>query len=344
MARPKSKSKFYLFRKENSQYWYVKFFSEEKDRWVRKSTGYSRADYTREQVQRIINNETGTKSKIAKHSIDWLAEHMVYRLGVEGKAPKTIEGYKQALKILIEIYGCDYSIHKIDRSAIWKVKALLKERGNRNETVNICLKNLSAAFNRVYLDEVISRNPFCRYEPLKKQKDRQKAFTLDELKSLLKIIETHPNENLKHLLRISLFTGLRRSEVLDIKREDVNLHERYYWRTNNKSSDKHKVMQEITDDIYKDFAYFLNEGPGSPHPFNVLKANSYTQATKRLFRKHGFPEDLHLHSCRHTAITRALESGMSMREVQKAIDHSSIIVTEMYAHEETKKPLELGLD
>ena len=67
-------------------------------------------------------------------------------------------------------------------------------------------------------------------------------------------------------------------------------------------------------------------------------------ATKRLFRKYGFPEDLHLHSCRHTAITRALESGMSMREVQKAIDHSSIIVTEIYGHEEMKKSLKLGLD
>lgn len=345
MARPKSKSKFSIIKKSNSQFWYAKFFSEKDDKIVRKSTGYSRREYTKEEVQCLFDIKVGDKAKDVKHSIKWLENLIIFHLKTEGRAEKTIEGYERAFKTLTEIYGSDYSIHEIGRSTIRKVKALLQEKGNRNATINICLKNLSAAFNYAYLEEeVINRNPFCRYHPLDKQKDKQKAFTLDELKCLLKVLDTHSNKNLKHLLRISIFTGLRRSEVLHIKREDVNLNERYYWRINNKSSDKRKLMQVITDDIYNDFAYFMSENPGSPYPFKVIKPNSYTQATKRLFRKYGFPEDLHLHSCRHTAITRALESGMSMREVQKAVDHSSILVTEIYGHEETKKPLKLGLD
>ena len=179
-----------------------------------------------------------------------MANHVIYRLEkVECRTEKTIEGYKQAFKILSEIYGEDYSIHKIDRTAIWQIKGHLREKRNRPATINTYLRKLRAAFERVNIDGVLDRNPFYKFEPLFEPKDKQKAFTYDELKRLLKVIDEHPNEKLRRLLRISIYTGLRRSEVLLIKREDVNLSERFFYAVNIKSRDRHKVWRELPEKV-----------------------------------------------------------------------------------------------
>ena len=145
-------------------------------------------------------------------------------------------------------------------------------------------------------------------------------------------------------MRISLFTGIRRGEVLNIERADVSLGEGYYRAINNKSKDKHKVYREIPLPVYDDFRYFMERNSHTPYPFNVYKPNSYTCMTKKLLKRYNFHSDLHLHSFRHTAATRAIESGMDIREVQKILDHSRMSVTELYAHDKVKKALDIGLE
>ena len=54
---------------------------------------------------------------------------------------------------------------------------------------------------------------------------------------------------------------------------------------------------------------------------------------KKCFRELGLSKDLHLHSLRHTAITRMIEAGTPIRTVQRYVDHSSIRTTEVYAHD-----------
>jgi len=164
-------------------------------------------------------------------------------LEIEDKAEKTIEGYKQAFKTLSEVYSGGYSIHKVNRTAIWQIKAYLKNKGNRPATINSYLKRLRAAFKRLYLDDVIDKNPFQEFEPLYEPKDKQNIYTFDELKRLLQILNSDKNRKLCRLMRISLFTGIRRGEVLNIERIDVNLGERFYRAINNKSKDKHKVWR-----------------------------------------------------------------------------------------------------
>ena len=144
-------------------------------------------------------------------------------------------------------------------------------------------------------------------------------------------------------MRISIFTGIRRSEILFIERSDVNLDERFYRAVNIKSRDKHKVWREIPKQVYKDFKYFM-DGSRSQNPFKVCTPNTFTQWTKKLLQEAGMSEDLHIHSLRHTYVTLGLEQGMSIRQMQKYIDHSSVYMTEIYAHDEAKKTPEIGLE
>ncbi|MBW2312480.1 MAG: tyrosine-type recombinase/integrase [Deltaproteobacteria bacterium] len=60
----------------------------------------------------------------------------------------------------------------------------------------------------------------------------------------------------------------------------------------------------------------------------------------------GLSEYLHLHSLKHTFITLAIENGMSIRDIQRHVDHSRIAVTELYSHDRaiTRSAPTIGLD
>ena len=69
IGRPKSKCTFILFKLTGNPYWHARYFCVEGGSEVRRSTGYRRDEYSKEYLQSIIDDETGTKN-IAEYSID----------------------------------------------------------------------------------------------------------------------------------------------------------------------------------------------------------------------------------------------------------------------------------
>ena len=57
-------------------------------------------------------------------------------------------------------------------------------------------------------------------------------------------------------LKILIFTGRRRSEVLSIKRNDVDMKNKCFKVVYIRSEDKHKDKREIPEEVIKDFRYF----------------------------------------------------------------------------------------
>ncbi|RLG47046.1 MAG: hypothetical protein DRO06_03445 [Thermoproteota archaeon] len=62
-----------------------------------------------------------------------------------------------------------------------------------------------------------------------------------------------------------------------------------------------------------------------------LSARAVQMRVKRLMRAIGKPEG-HPHTLRHTFVTLALQAGGSPRDVQDLARHSSLEVTQIYAH------------
>jgi integrase len=132
--------------------------------------------------------------------------------------------------------------------------------------------------------------------------------------------------------------------VLLIEREDVDMENGFFKAINIKSDDKHKVEREIPEHVFGDFQYFLLKS-NSPFPFKVCHPDTLTQWIKVFFREANLSEDLHCHSLRHTFITLGLENNdISIRDMQKYIDHSTYRVTEVYAHDKTKRTPNLFLE
>ena len=339
MGRPKSKSKFKLFTRGTM--WYVTYW--EGGKRIQRSAGHKRADYSKKQMQKIIDSELGTQHT-SEYTIDWFIDHLMYKLEIDGMTAKTREARKIALMHLKAIYGGGYSVLRIERDAIDMVKAHLYEKGCSPTTINTYLKELRAAFERLFIDGKISRNPFYKYPKVKVPRPKRTHLALSECRDFLNYVRENTNEDLFRLIKIYLFTGRRRNEILFLRREMVDLERGIFRHVNIKSHDKHEVTRKIPKSVYEDFQYFMKRYKNKEYPFKVFEhPNTITHKVSDLLTKAGFPE-LSLHSLRHTHVTLGLENKQNIREMQKSLDHSTVSVTEGYAHDEIMDIPEIGLE
>lgn len=338
MGRPKSKSKYQLFTR--GAMWYVSYWENGKRK--QRSTIHRRADYTKRQMQEIIDAELGTK-RASNFSIDWFIGHLMYKLEIDGMTKKTREARKNALNHLKAIYGGGYSVLRIERDAIDLVKEHLYKRGCSPTTINTYLKELRAAFERLYIDGKISRNPFYKFPKVKVPRPEKRHLTLAESEEFLKYARENADEDLYRLIKIYLFTGRRRNEILFLKPEKVDLEKGIFRHVNIKSHDKHEVSRKIPRSVLDDFRYFIEMYKSAEFPFSIYTPNTITHKISELLTGAGFPE-LSLHSLRHTHVTLGIERKQNIREMQKSLDHSSVVVTEGYAHDEVGEIPEIGLE
>lgn len=134
-------------------------------------------------------------------------------------------------------------------------------------------------------------------------------------------------------------TGMRISELCNLKSSDVDLHDatiRIYGKGSKErmiqigNSDVIKMLKKYTveymSEINKCGYFFVN-----PNATSISD-----QAIRRMIKKYCSLAsiDLHItpHMFRHTFATSLLEADVDIRYIQEMLGHSSITVTEIYTH------------
>ncbi|WP_192349132.1 site-specific tyrosine recombinase/integron integrase [Algoriphagus sp. Y33] len=167
----------------------------------------------------------------------------------------------------------------------------------------------------------------------KKPKQLPHVLSKEEVKDILQA-----HKNVKHRTMLSLIyaCGLRRSELLNLKLEDVD-SKRGMLRINKGKGAKDRMVP-ISDKIIGMLrAYYLMEKPGS-YLFEGSKKNtaysegSLQKVLKTALSKAGIKKPVTLHWLRHSYATHLLESGTDLRFIQELLGHSSSKTTEIYTH------------
>jgi len=287
-------------------------------------------------------------------TLGWLQKHLPDRMRRDGIQAKSIKNTGIALSHLTDIKGADTPIATLARVDIDVYKMHLLERGLRHATINLYLKCLTALFQRLLDDGRIHYDPFARFKPLAKQNDRTLAFNEQYIAALIRTIDEDTSakyrndpvryEARKRLVPLYLFLGLRRNEVLLIRRDEVDLERNRILAMNIKDRQRRKRWITIPRSIRDEVQWFLDTFPGD-HPFYVCHPDTITHDVKRWVRASGIPEDLHLHSLRHTFTTLALRYE-SVWRIKDHLGHSSVHTTEGYAHTNVDdgQEIDIGID
>lgn len=283
----------------------------------------------------VAGRKAEAKSSLSLEEFKEKYEHRC-RNDIELSA-SSISNNNLAFRALISVVGNKGLAELTDEDIVsWKTVMLRQEKSRT--TVAIYFRHLRAAFNRAVKWNLLSSNPFLLVQETKdkQQKGQSKDMAYEEVRVLLKGIEKVGNIQFGNYIRFLLYTGCRRTEVLYLKWEDIDLEGR------KMKIFAEKTNRELEIPISKALMQVIEgmEGKKEGYVFQTHStrrgANKKEKPWHKDFPSHhfkayikalGLPEHYTLHSLRHTYTNYLLQRGVPLDIVQKLLGHSSVRTT-----------------
>jgi len=193
-------------------------------------------------------------------------------------------------------------------------------------SVNLEIRHLKSAFETARRWEYINTNPFRDVKQIKiKSNNIPKFLTKKQVNQFLDAI---PEGDLKKLFQFYLYTGCRRNEALFLNWDDIDLDNEKIIFGTTKSGESRIIP--INSELKKVLTSYKNRN-GKPFSFSP---DYITHKVKKLFKKAGIKDwrAFNVHTLRHTFASHLVMEGTDLYTVCKLLGHSSVAVTQMYAH------------
>ncbi len=158
-------------------------------------------------------------------------------------------------------------------------------------------------------------------------------LTPEQLVRLLRAIEEEPNVQVANLVKLALFTGMRRGELFSLKWADLDFRHGFITIRDPKGGQDQKIP--INDQA----RVILESHPkkDSPYVFPGRSGNKRTDINKQVVRikqRARLPKSFRaLHGLRHVYASMLASSGqVDLYTLQKLLTHKSPSMTQRYAH------------
>jgi len=253
---------------------------------------------------------------------DFCDEYLAWAESVQ--RTDTYKASKLALKKLIEAEGRSVRLDRITLKAIDRIRA--NNTHCKTSSINAHIRYLKSLFNKTVEWGYLKANPFRGARQIPEEKGPPRFLTLDNVKKLLMKAK---DDDALAIITAYICTGRRRSELVALRWEDVDLAgRRYYVR-------QHKVHLSSWFPANDGFMAVLNAIPESERAGFVFKRwrnpDTITRVVKKILREAGLG-DFHLHHLRHSFAVLFIEAGGGLRVLQDLLGHKQYRTTEIYAH------------
>ncbi|MDR2717185.1 MAG: tyrosine-type recombinase/integrase [Treponema sp.] len=211
--------------------------------------------------------------------------------------------------------------------------AIEKDRDYSAASLNLAISAMKFFYKRVLQKDIIR-------EQRRPHHDRRLPIVLskDEIRKMLMT-----RKNFKHrlLLMMVYASGLRVSEVVRLKRQDIDIARKLIMVKSGKGrKDRYVIMSETVIKVLADYysRYNITDWLFSgAAPNKHLAARSAQHIFEDALKESKIVKDASIHSLRHSFATHLLESGTDIRYIQELLGHSSIRTTERYTHVARRK-------
>ena len=180
-------------------------------------------------------------------------------------------------------------------------------------------------------DAIITRNPIKELnskERPKQENDVREFLTLEEVSRLIKT--PYKDEQVKCAFLLSVFTGLRWSDIKLLKWEDLHEDEngKYFRVTMKKTA---KPICVYLSDIGTKYLPTRTKSNDNGLVFTLPNNTRINAHVRRWCKEAKITKQVSFHVARHTFATMMLNNGTSLEVVSKMLGHKKLSTTEIYA-------------
>src|SRR6056297_651076 len=214
---------------------------------------------------------------------------------------------------------------KNKKEAIEKFLLEKTEKKNSPQSVNLALNAI-----KFFYKEILKDSKKIDLKFAKRSQKLPSVLTRNEIK---KILQNTPNQKYRTAIALSYGSGLRISEIQNLKVGDIDLKELFIHLKGAKGKkDRITILAEkLKDEIRSlvsnkkanDYVFDSNRG-------GKLTARSFQSVFRKSLKKAGIKKPATFHSLRHSFATHLLENGTDVRYVQELLGHNNIRTTQAY--------------
>lgn len=262
----------------------------------------------------------------------------------KGLSENSVESYYfdlQRLNSFLSDYGLNDTA--VSNEQLTQFIGLLNDVGFAPSSIQRTVSTLRSYFGFLAAEDILSIDPSENLEAPRSTKKLPSVLSVDEIDSILNVIQTKKRLGLRDRAMIELLygCGLRVSELITITFESIIDEGEFLFIRGKGSKErlipigKHaqKWLQRYLDEernlLLKDVSVktiFLN-GRGGP-----LSRMGLWKLIQKYAVAASIDKDISPHTFRHSFATHLLEGGADLRIVQELLGHSSITTTEIYTH------------
>ncbi|MFZ0962058.1 MAG: site-specific integrase [Terriglobia bacterium] len=278
--------------------------------------------------------EDGTWNEISPKAITVGRAFELYRTHAELHHRSYDTYTKPQLSVLERLLGSNAPLASITVQKIEVIQAA-RAAERKESTADHSLTVLKAVFNFLIERGYFNSNPVRKVKFFHPNNERVRWLSDDERKRLLLAAAQGP-EYLPDAIEVAENTGLRRTNLLLLRKDECNFETRMIRKTDTKNNDTLSVP--MTDRVWEILKRRAAKFPNSEYFFPHAKGDRAGEAIRDL--KKAFCtaletakiSDFRWHDLRHSFGSRLAMAGVDLVSIQRLLGHKSLRMTTRYAH------------
>ena len=275
------------------------------------------------------------KDDILKKFLDFLAVE-------KGLARNTVESYERDLHKYL-LFMKDKSHDEITQNDLVSFISHLSSSGISMPSVARCLAAVRGLHKYLIIDGLARTDPTVNLETPRGWKRLPQTLSTVDVDALLTQPNTATSIGLrdKAMLELLYATGLRVSELVGLRLQDINLERGFLIVMGKGSKERAVPMGEVASAAVSRFLEGGRTALLNGRDSDLLFISSMRRGiTRQMFwerikfyaMKAGIGTGISPHTLRHSFATHLLDNGADLRAVQAMLGHSDISTTQIYTH------------